>query len=291
MPELPEVEVIRRGLQAKLPGRQVQGVEVRESRIVVSEAKEFEKSLVGQTIREVGRQGKYLSLVFERHALLVHLRMTGQLTFWNASQPDAKDFYRQPQTGLQRIRQHPIDKHTHFIIYWQDGHALYYRDIRKFGRIELLTLEQLNQHPSLLALGIEPFTDNYTFANFKPLFKGSRTIKGLLLDQHAISGLGNIYCDEALFLAGIHPDRKVNTITPQEQERLFESIVTVLNKGINFGGTTLKDYIDSEGKKGSNQESLFVYGRKGEACRQCQSPIQKTVLAQRGTHFCPHCQK
>lgn len=291
MPELPEVEVIRRGLQKKLPGHQVKRLEIKVPTILMPEPQLFHKILPDQRISEVKRRGKYLILKFETHHLLIHLRMTGQLTYWDASKPDSSGFYLQKETGLQRTRQHPVDKHTHFIIYWKNGNALYYRDIRKFGRIELLSQDELIKHPSLLSLGIEPFTKDYTFESFHKLFKSHRVIKALLLDQHAIAGLGNIYCDEALFLAGIHPGTPANNLSLEKQTLLFETIQTVLKKGIEFGGTSLKDYIDSDGKKGSNQEKLYVYGRKDKACRTCHSKINKITLVQRGTHFCPHCQK
>lgn len=289
MPELPEVEVLRRGLHPQILGLTVAAVTVREPHLLQNAVDDFQQRLIGQAFTDTQRRGKYLLLVAGPETLVVHLRMTGQLTYHDIQRPDSPGFMRQPLTGLER---HPIDRHTHVIVSLANGCALYYRDTRKFGRLQVWPTSQLKHHPALSALGIEPLDSAFTFQAFQSRFKHSqRAIKPWLLDQQHIAGLGNIYCDEALFHAQIHPLRAVSSLTLIEQKRLFQAIPHVLQKGIAFGGTTLRDYVQSDGQRGSHQDELLVYGCQGKLCTRCGTPIQKLVVAQRGTHICPTCQQ
>lgn len=197
-----------------------------------------------------------------------------------------------PFTYYQRPLLHLPDKHTHGVFALADGRQLMYRDIRKFGRVHLLEKQELENWPGLLKLGPEPLSTDFKLARFRErLQRSQRKIKALLLDQTEVAGLGNIYVDEALFVAGILPSRSANSLKPAEVKALHQAIPQVLQKGIDAGGTSLKDYLQADGKQGSHQEHLFVYGRRHQPCWTCGAEIQKIVLAQRGTHFCSHCQK
>jgi formamidopyrimidine-DNA glycosylase len=232
-----------------------------------------------------------LLLELDADCLVFHMGMTGQLTFWDKTRDDGR-FYRQPTTGLQRVRQHRPDRHTHLSLWFTDGNAVHFRDIRKFGSVRLVRRSQLAALDVLQRLGPEPLGPEFHFKPFRrALRRTRRAIKAVLLDQQVVAGLGNIYADEALFAAGLRPFWQANNLSHDETQRLFEAIPVVLEKGIHFGGTSLRDYIDSDGARGSNQEELLVYGRGGEPCRVCGTPIQRIVLAQRSTHYCPSCQR
>jgi len=293
MPELPEVETIRRGLEPHLVGLTLQSLTVTDQKVLDLSARDGTlSSLEGQRIETVTRRGKYLVIGFERHYLIFHLGMTGQLTLRDPRRPDATGFER-TITGLEWCEQHAPDRHTHVHILFGNGWQLLFRDIRKFGRVYMLrrALEPLLAFFEVHHLGLEPFTSDYNLKAFLAGFK-NRTLrlKSLLLNQAFVAGVGNIYADEALFEAGLHPARRTSSLRRAEKERLFLAIQTVLERGIEFGGTSFRDFVNSEGEKGTNQEKLFVYGREGEQCLKCGTPIVKTVISQRGTHFCPKCQ-
>ena len=292
MPELPEVEVVRLGLAEKLPGRVVHSVSVRKPLVLQTPEEIFTQRLVGQKIKSVKRRGKYLPIYLEEECLLVHLGMTGQLTFWDPEKPNSKGFYRQPETGLERTRQHDVDGHTHLTVWFADGTALHYRDVRQFGKIWLLKMDELSGFSRLSKLGPEPLGPAFTLDRFSAAIRyRKRSIKGLLLDQHVLAGVGNIYADEALFCAGIRPNWMASQLTGKARSRLFRAIPGVLQKGIDLGGTSIKDYIDSDGVRGSNQERLWVYGRTGEPCRVCETKILRIKVAGRSSHYCPQCQR
>ena len=291
MPELPEVETIRRGLVQKIVGREIERVEIRSNKIVsYPSPAQLQDALLHQTIDQISRRGKFLVFDVGDSRLLIHLGMTGQLTYWDQSQKDDQ-FVRHPLTGLEKARQHRVDKHTHIILYFCGGDALHYRDVRQFGRWRLYRPEQLAVASEFVKLGLEPFTADYTWTRFLESFKG-RTLrmKSLLLDQRFVAGVGNIYADEALFDAGIHPERSAVFLSKDEKKRLFRAIPRVLKRGLRYGGTSFQTYINAEGQAGSNQERLFVYGREGEKCVRCRESIKRIVISQRSSHFCPHCQ-
>ncbi|HSR68110.1 MAG TPA: bifunctional DNA-formamidopyrimidine glycosylase/DNA-(apurinic or apyrimidinic site) lyase [Acidobacteriota bacterium] len=291
MPELPEVETIRRGLRPRVRGRVVEEVVIGRSRVLRSDPEELMGTLSGQPLEEVRRRGKNLLFDFPGHCLLVHLGMTGQLTFRDPGKPDSDGFVRHETTGLQRTRQHPPDKHTHLQFLFRDGTAMLYRDIRQFGKIYLYSSRSPQLQAYLDGLGLEPFTDEYRLEDFVAGLKGRKVaVKSILLDQGFVAGVGNIYADEALFEARLNPLRPVSGLKKAEKERLFQAVPLVLERGIHFGGTSLRDYIDSEGRQGNHQEELKVYGRDGQPCRTCGEVIEKIVVSQRGTHFCPGCQ-
>lgn len=270
MPELPEVETVRRRLAEVLTGRTVQGVSVLAARVAVGQAERLQL-VVGRRIEEVKRRGKYLLLALDAGTLLVHLRMTGRLLLRSAGAPPTA--------------------HTRLVFLLDDGSALHFEDVRQFGQV--LYVPEGEVFPAgLVSLGPEPLDHGLTAAHLGRLAKGrSLSLKAFLLDQRVVAGLGNIYADEALFEAGLHPARPVGALCPGEWRRLVRAIRQVLLAALAENGTTLRDYRDPDGQSGGFAVRLSVYGRQGEPCRRCGQPIVKIRIAGRGTHLCPSCQR
>lgn len=289
MPELPEVEVVRQGLEAQLLGAEITGLEILTPQVVVA-SPEQQRELIGQRIEAVTRRAKYLIVHLSQDRLLIHLRMTGQVLVVPPESPT--ELLPLPFTYYQRPVSSVTDKHTHGVFYFASGQRLAYRDIRKFGRVLVLNPAELDTWPALRKLGPEPLGPDFQLSDFRRrLGTTGRVIKAALLDQTLVAGLGNIYVDEALFVSGIHPERPANSLKPAESKRLFAAIPQVLNKGIAAGGTSLKDYLQPDGQRGEHQDMLLMYGRTGQLCLTCGTPLVKTVVAQRGTHYCPRCQR
>ncbi|MBV9787992.1 MAG: bifunctional DNA-formamidopyrimidine glycosylase/DNA-(apurinic or apyrimidinic site) lyase [Chloroflexi bacterium] len=272
MPELPEVETVRRSLQPFLIGHRI--VEVTRiawpSTIAEPSPEEFSARLRDREIVAIDRRAKYLIIHLDQdEALVVHLRMTGQLTVVEAeAEPD---------------------KHTHVVLRLDTGQQMFYRDTRKFGRMWLLDREGLAALDR--KLGPEPLDDTLTAEAFRALIRRRKgRLKQLLLDQAVIAGLGNIYVDEALWLAQLHPLATVGMISDEQIDALYAAIREVLASGIDKRGTTFSNYRDALGAKGSNQNYLNVYNRANQPCLRCGSPIEKIVVVQRGTHICAYCQ-
>ena len=291
MPELPEVETIRRGLKP-VQDRRIDAAEFRLPRLLLGvKADKLAAMLRGQRIQAVLRRGKYLILELDRDTLIFHLGMTGQVTH---APKDARedDRFRRTVTGMQKaVGVHPVDAHTHAILHLDDGSRVQFRDPRTFGKIIFVAGHDWQDHPRVSKLGDEPLdlkVAPFLAANYPA--SSSRSIKSLLLDQSFLAGVGNIYADEALFDSGIHPKRRVSTVTPDERTRLLESVKMVLRHGIKHQGTTFSDYRKPDGSSGDNYERLKVYGRGGLPCRNCKTLLIKIVVAQRGTVFCPQCQ-
>lgn len=293
MPELPEVETIRCGLEAKLPGRIVEKIEIKLLKLLVNaDPKELEEALVGCKFTAIRRLGKILILDSENYSLLVRLGMTGQLTFRDLNSPDTNEFTVHPITGLQRAQgQFEPDKHTHIILHL-DGHtSLCYRDIRQFGKWYLYAKNELKNSPELNSLGPDPFGNDYTIDNLaKGLKKTSRAIKTALLDQSIVAGLGNIYADEVLFASHILPTRSAKSLTDSEIEAIFNVIKPILQKSIDNRGTTFSDYRDADGHKGNNAAQLKVYGRGGQPCFTCGQELHKETIGGRSSIYCINCQ-
>ncbi len=291
MPELPEVEVVRMGLEAQLTDARIAQIEIFTPKVVPLNPLQ-QAALRGQRFRAFRRRGKYLIIDLEQDHLLIHLRMTGQVLILPTQ--DARSEAAPlplPFTYYQRPLDNPFDKHTHTCFHFENTMQMTYRDVRKFGRVEYVRHADLQTHPSLSKLGPEPLSSDFTLRGFQQaLQKTQRSLKAVLLDQRIVAGLGNIYVDEALFVAGIHPETPAASVPTPAVKKLFAAIPFVLQKGIDAGGTSLKDYLHPDGTRGSHQEHLFVYGRGGKGCQQCGSVIVKSVVAQRGTHHCPQCQ-
>lgn len=274
MPELPEVEIIKRTLETKLRGLCITAAEISLPRLIrIPAAKEFQSLLAGQTIQRLERRGKYLLFhLSQNFVMIIHLRMTGRLV------------YSTPGT--------PLALHTHVIFHLNNGHQLRFKDIRQFGSIFLVPVASLSKVPGLNSLGKEPLGQEFTRQYLqKQLRRHRAALKPLLLNQSFIAGLGNIYTDEVLFRARIHPQRSSNTITPREATRLFHAIQNVLKEGIENRGTTFRDYVDGDGTAGNYQNLLKVHNREGKPCPKCSKTIVKLRIGGRGTYFCPHCQK
>ncbi len=273
MPEMPEIETIRRSLEPHIKGKKIKKIDLLlERQIQWPTPGEFVFRLLFHTIEELERRGKYLILKMDNNiSLIFHLRMTGQVC------------YCPPNT--------PMPGHARIIFDLSDGSSLVFADTRTFGTLYAMKPEELPQIKGLAELGPEPLSAEFTLEYLEKILagKGGR-IKSFLLDQSNIAGLGNIYVDEALFLAGIHPMRSPGSITGEEAEKLFASVNKVIADGINDGGTTFRDYRDGNGDKGSHQDNLFAYGRDGEPCRNCGTIIEKIRVGGRGTHYCPVCQ-
>jgi formamidopyrimidine-DNA glycosylase len=270
MPELPEVETVARGLRESLVGRTFTAVMVGWPRSVARPTvKEFKETIVGRQVLFVGRRGKYVLLGLDRGYLLIHLKMSGRLRVAPAVEP--------------------LDTHTHTIFDLDDGRQLRFQDVRKFGRLYLVK----NPEEVTAGLGPEPLDDDFALEDFRCLLaRRSGRLKSLLMNQSFLAGLGNIYADEALFAARIHPLRTADSLTPSEQARLYEAIRSVLRRAVDSRGTTLGDggYLDARGQAGAYQDRIAVYGRGGQPCPSCSTPVERIVIGGRSSHFCPRCQ-
>ncbi len=265
MPELPEVETIRRGLERTILRRRIVSVKIFEPRVVTGSPFHLIDELMARAAHGARRHGKWLFLDFECFSLSIHLRMTGTL------------LYVPPGT--------PPEKSTHIVLRFEDGEGeLHYGDVRKFGRWEIL-YEPLRHVESVPDAWLAPKT-----AAIKSLLNHTGMIKHALLSQKVISGLGNIYVDEALHRAKIHPRRRIDKISPQKMDVFYTGMKEILEKAIAIGGTSFRDYVDTEGARGGYKDWLVVYGKAGEPC-VCGGTIRRIVVAGRGTFYCPKCQK
>lgn len=273
MPELPEVEHAARSLGAQITGSRIASIRKLdwERMVEAPEVEAFRSLLEGRLVVAVGRRAKWIiATLDDGWTLALHLRMSGYITVHGpADEPD---------------------KHTHLVLALDDGRQVFFHDTRKFGRARLLDAE------GLLALdaahGLEPLADQFTPEILGGLLHKRKTkIKPLLLDQKTVAGIGNIYADEALWRAGIHPLRPSNSLSDDEVLRLHAGIRAALGAGLHHGGSTLRDYRNSYGEAGTNQDHFNVYDQQGKPCPRCGATIKKTVVAQRGTHLCPACQR
>lgn len=275
LPELPEVETVVQGLKDLTEGRKIMTVKVREEKIIgyPEKVNEFIHDVINKKIVNLGRRGKYILINLDQYkTMVVHLRMTGKL--------------------LVKASELPFEKHTHVIFELDNDQDLRFNNVRKFGRIYLVDSGNWEKAGGLNELGPEPLADDFTLECFEKQFENRRaSIKSLLLDQSFIAGLGNIYTDEVLFMAGINPGRKANTLSREEIKKIYKSIRKLLKLGIKYGGTTFSDYVNVLGKKGSFQRKLLVYQQQGKKCPECGAAIVKEKIAGRSTHYCPQCQK
>lgn len=291
MPELPEVETIARALRPGIEGAKIDRVEFHLPRLVEGEPTDLVTYLRGRRMQKLIRRGKYLIFELDRGAFIVHLGMTGQITYSPASYAENADF-RRTVTGLQKaVGVHPVDKHTHLVLHLAGGARLLYRDPRTFGKLIPVPSGRWDENPRIAKLGKEPLEGSLSVLAADFPASSSRAIKAVLLDQAFLAGVGNIYADEALFAAGIHPATSTDSLKPDQVTCLLQEVRSALKRGIKNQGTTFSDYRKPDGGKGGNQERLLAYGRGGEPCRRCGSLLKKTVIAQRGTVFCPACQK
>jgi len=269
MPELPEVEVTRRGLAPQLAGRTISGVAVREPRLRWPVPREV-LALAGRTVKAIHRRGKYLLLDCGDGHLIVHLGMSGSLRLLP------------PGT--------PAQKHDHFDLVLGDR-VLRLRDPRRFGAV-LWTSKDLGAHPLLAGLGVEPLSPALAPARLHALARGCRMpVKQFLMDARRIVGVGNIYASESLFRAGINPRKRADRVALKDCARLAKAIKQTLRAAIRAGGSSLRDYVGADGVLGDFQTRTWVYAREGEPCRRCRTPIRRIVQAGRSSFFCPTCQR
>jgi formamidopyrimidine-DNA glycosylase len=274
MPELPEVETIKRTLEARIKGLSVVSAEIFLPKLIrMPGVEEFKALLTGRKFLSLERRGKYLLLRLSHGLVMViHLRMTGRLVYLPASADMAP--------------------HTHLIINLDDGCQMRYSDIRRFGTVSLVPASELDKLSGLRSLGKEPFDREFTRGYLLKQLHSHRVIlKTLLLDQSFIAGLGNIYADEVLFRARIHPQQRSNMLTQRQSARLFHAIREVLTEGIENRGTTLRDYVDGEGMAGNYQNLLKVHNRENQPCSVCSTNIVRLRISGRSTYFCPYCQR
>lgn len=272
MPELPEVETVRRGLLKIAKGRKINAIDVYYGKTITNDVEEFRQALIGQTIEDIDRRGKYLLFRFSNHLTMVsHLRMEGK-------------YFNQPIGG-------PLDKHTHVVFQFTDGSELCYHDTRKFGRMTLVKTGAEMTVGGLKTIGPEPTAKDFKLDFFKrELSKSRGKIKPFLLNQHHVAGLGNIYADEVLWMSKINPEQPANTLTDQQVVSLHDNIIKELAQAIKYKGTTVHSFTNAFGDAGAFQERLNAYGHGGDQCPRCGTEMVKTKVAQRGTTFCPHCQ-
>ena len=273
MPELPEIETLLRGLKAeKIIGASIVDVRIFCQRLEQKEDKNLETTLVGAQITALSRRGKYLILHLSKQKLLaIHLRMSGRILLQKA--------------GAYQ------DRYDRAIITLSTGIQLHFHDVRRFGTLSIIQDEK----SFFSKLGMEPLSEQCTQEAFERGLQSSSMIKCLLLKQQFLAGIGNIYADEALFQAKVHPMRKASSLTKPERLNLFQAIQEVLKKGIEHNGTSLGsgrlNFHSVNGKTGKNQQTLLVYGKKGLPCARCQHPIERVRVQQRSSHFCPVCQR
>ncbi|CAJ2232298.1 DNA-formamidopyrimidine glycosylase [Companilactobacillus paralimentarius] len=272
MPEMPEVETVRRSLISQVKGRKITHVEIRYPDLITGDVDQFVEFVTGATISDVGRRAKFLLIHLDNgYTIISHLRMEGKYRI--SADPSA------------------IDKHSHAIFTLDNGQKMIYNDVRKFGRMQLWNTDELSENKSLKKLGPEPLSTEFTFQNLKPrIMRHHKDIKTVLLDQSVMSGLGNIYVDEVLWQVKLHPETPANHLSDEDIQKIIEASNQEMDKGIAAGGSSIRTYVDATGHKGNMQNNLKVYGKEGTPCPRCGTEIVKIKVGGRGTHFCPKCQ-
>jgi formamidopyrimidine-DNA glycosylase len=274
MPELPEVETVRRGLEAPLVGHRLIRVTTHRPDLRWPLPERFAERLTGRRVERLTRRAKFiLAHLDDDMVWMTHLGMSGRM------------FIHEGPAG-------PPGKHDHVIIETDGGSTVVYQDARRFGMMDLVAADALDEHPLLRDLGPEPLGNAFNAETLSAALRGRKTpIKAALLDQKTVAGLGNIYVCEALFRAGISPRRLAHTVAGSRAERLVSAIREVLQKAIEKGGSTLRDYVQASGELGYFQHEFAVYGREGEPCQACGAPVKRIVQSGRSTFFCPKCQR
>jgi len=280
MPELPEAETIRLGLQKYLVGHKIEDVEIKVPKLFQGD----KKNLIGARFKEIKRAGK--GLIFELdndYVIAAHIKLTGQFIYRDS------ETAKTAKVSKEKVGALP-SKLTHIAFKLDKNAFLYYNDARRFGWIKVVKKDELKELHFFKELGPEPFKD-LTFSKFIKILKSSgSSVKVVLMDQKKIGGIGNIYANDALFLAKIDPRRKANSLTHQEAQKLDGAIIEVLKRGLKYGGSSEINFVNALGEEGSYQEHSLVYGKEGQKCQKCGGKIKKFYLGGRGTYFCPACQ-
>jgi formamidopyrimidine-DNA glycosylase len=270
MPELPEVETIRRGLK-NLAGKKVKNIFRSEKKLRISSTLDLQ-NLQGLKIKNIDRRARYLILNFSKDkSLIIHLGMSGRVTL---------------EKNFKQL------KHDHFVIEFADDLFLVFNDPRRFGFVDLVSTKNLDQHKMLAKLGVEPLSDDFNFTYLaKKLSRKKKNIKSVMMDNEIVVGVGNIYISESLFDAKISPLRESSSIRITEIKKLVSAIKKTIEKAIELGGSSINDYVDSAGNLGNFQKNFKVYGRTMEKCLLCKNLIRKIVQSGRSSFYCPNCQK
>lgn len=281
MPELPEVETVRRGLTPAMQGRQIVQLDVNRADLRFPFPDNFKARVEGATITQMGRRAKFLVTELSTgEALIMHLGMSGRFTVNSAA---AAEFHHDPGTN---------PAHDHVVFHMEDGATVTYNDPRRFGFMELWPIETLTDYPRITHLGPEPLSNHFNASYLDEALRGKAApIKAALLDQSVIAGLGNIYVCEALFRSGISPRRKAHSIAGRRSERLTPAINEVIAEAIAAGGSSISDFASASGELGYFQKQFDVYDREGEPCNTCGAPIKRIVQSGRSTFFCSACQR
>lgn len=280
MPELPEVETIRLGLQKYLIGHKIESVEIKTPKIFEGDP----KNIIGAKVKEARRFGKGLVIDLSNgYSLAIHVKLTGQLIYRGEETRDIT-------VSKEKVGAIP-NKFTHVSFQLDKNAMLYYNDQRRFGWIKVVETSKVLDLPYFKGIGPEPFKD-LTYEKFETIIKKSQTvIKPLIMDQKKIGGIGNIYANDSLFLAGIDPKRKANTLNSSEIKKLYNAVISVMEKGFKYGGASELSFVNVLGQEGEYQRHSLVYGKNGKECPNKNGKIQKIYLGGRGTFFCPNCQK
>ncbi len=289
MPELPEVEVVKRSLLNKTQNLIVKAVKINDGRLRYKIDRKKIKKIIGLKFKKISRRSKYLLFFFNKDiVMLVHLGMTGKFFFVNHKKTKHKtSFYYD-------INEKKDKKHDRVVFDLSNNQKLIYNDIRKFGFIKFIKQIDLEQNAHLKHLGPEPLSSEFNIKYFKSYIRGKeRNIKNLLMDQKFISGLGNIYVNEILFFSGVKPSKIIKKLENFEIQKIVKFSKKIISKAIILGGSSIKDFSSSSGKKGSFQQHFSVYGKKGENCSKfkCTGKIKRIVIANRASFFCSECQK
>ncbi len=288
MPELPEVESVRRGLADLILTKKIKSITIDNPKSFHGLKSEIKQFLIGASITAVRRRAKVLMIdLSTNYSLIIHLKMTGQLVYrgndssWGAGHPNDSLIGNLP------------DRSTRVTIIFDDKSKLFFNDQRKFGWVKLMPTALINELPFMQKVGPEPLTKNFDGqVLWQRLRRKQRSkIKAAILDQSVLAGIGNIYADESLLLAKIHPATLVGDLSKAQIKILTKTIKLVLQKSVDAGGSSSRNYVDAEGKRGDYLSGAYAYKRQGKPCRVCQTPIEKIKLVGRGTYFCPNCQK
>jgi formamidopyrimidine-DNA glycosylase len=295
MPELPEVETVRRQLEPELVERRILSASVLDERLTRPESpRALEKAVAGRQVRAVDRRGKYLLIGLEGgRTLAIHLRMTGNLLLRDSEHGETADLMKTERLGGPRLYESaPEPRHVRARFELDDGRSLVFTDMRRFG--QALVLDEGDQLDEFFAarLGVEPLSGELTPERLLELANGRKApLKSFLLTQHRVAGIGNIYADEALWRARLHPLSPAGSMKHEHASRLVEGIVDALEAGLTLGGASIDDYRDARGERGSMQDEFLVHTREGEDCRRGDGVIQRIVISGRSTYYCPACQE
>ena len=287
MPELPEVETVRRGLAELIIGKVVVSSENDTAKGFPNTDADVRQFLYGSTVTAIRRRAKVLMIdLSTEYSLVIHLKMTGQLVF-----VDKEERFGAGHPNDSLVNALP-DKSTRVTITFKDGSKLFFNDQRKFGWVKLMPTVEIPELPFMKKVGPEPLELDFTAEQFAARFarRGRTNIKAAILDQSVVAGVGNIYADESLWGAKVHPKRLVETITVEEFQLLYTDLREVMNLSIEKGGSSNRNYVNAEGKRGSYMDFARVFRREGLPCPRCGTTIEKLRVAGRGTHICPHCQ-